>query len=179
MPQQQQTTVQQQQRQRSPLAGIFQAVTGIASAFLPPPAGAAANFLAGAVTGNGQQMGSAATSAAKMMQGGGEAGTQPPPKEEPTDENQLSPQPPQQQQEGFVGPQVEQAGPAEQIPGQMSGNPEDQKAMQEKIFGMIEQSSPDLPFMVQSNPQLIPGLQNFLSNAEARWMNQRNQGGGQ
>lgn len=176
---QQQTDVRQQQRQRSPLAGIFQAVTGIASAFLPPPAGAAANFLAGAVTGNAGQMGSAASSAAKMMQGGGEGGEQPPPEEKP-DENALSPQPPPQQTEGFVGPQVPQEGPPQQIPGQIGqGNSEEQQKMQqEQIFKMVEQGAPDLPFMVQSNPGLIPGLQNFLSNAETRWMQQR-QGGQQ
>lgn len=174
MPQMQQSQVHQQQRQ-SPLGGIIRGLTGIASAFLPPGASQAANFLAGAATQGGGQTSSASV---ESTQGNPQGQQQEGPPE--PDDNAVSPQPPEQQQQDFVGPQVAQGGVPEQIPGQATdAQPDLQKRQQEQIFGMIEKNVPDLPFMVQQNPNLLPGFQNFLSQAQQRWMNQNQQGDGQ
>lgn len=175
MPQQQQTTVMQQQRQKSPLAGIFGMVSNLVTPFLGPEAGAAAHFLSGIAGGD---TGQASSAVADMIKGGGASGSQQPgpkdSKQEAPNGSDQSPQPPEQSQQGFVGPQVEQGGAPQQIPGQMPQQQGDQQQQQkDQVFQMIEKQAPDLPLLFQQNPNVLPGLRNFLSDAEMRWLNNK------
>ena len=184
MPRQQQAQVMQQQKQKNPWGQIFGMAGAILTPFLGPEAGAAAGFLGGLASGDTGQMVKSVSAGVSGAAAPDKEQETPPPTGLPT-EGGGSPQPPAQIPADFVGPQVEQQAPPEQLGegGQMPPDPQarfmQQQQEQGKVFDMLEQSMPQLPFMLQQNPQFFPAAQNFLSAAQQRWMQQRGDNNGQ